>query len=499
MTNSLVLSATPRFYDEIRGIIEQLDARPLMVMIQVLIASVDLGSTNEFGIEVGLQDTALFDRSILSNPLTTSTTLPNGTTTQTVISSSIAPGFNFNDTTNPLGNSGGANSFPQSTAGQGLTNFAVGRQNGTLGYGGLVLSAQSENVSALLRALAENHKVEVLERPLITTLDNQPSNVQVGQRVPTITNVTASNGLSGQTNSITFVNVGVLLSVQPRISPDGMVVMAIDVTKSALEPEATGIPIFSTPTGQIIRSPIIDNTTAQTTVSAMDGQTIVLSGLISKSKTDTHRSVPWLGDIPVIGNLFRFDSTVSDRSELLIIMTPHIIRTAADAEALKRDEAARMSWCMCDVTKIYGEAGLHARTDAWGGGEVKVVFPDSTEPQVLPGQNPMPESVPAPQAAPGNLPPMPHPPTQPIVPTPSGAQIAPSPGDPVSATQPMGAPPAGVAPAYPPAGPPNAVEAAAYQQRPATEQLPPGAAAPPQPAVYQQPMGPAPYQPQFNQ
>ena len=220
-----------------------------------------------------------------------------------------------------------------------------------------MLSAQSQNVSVLLRALAENHQVEVLERPQITTLDNQPANVQVGQRVPTITSVT-TNALTGQANSVTFQNVGVILGVTPRISPDGLVVMQIDAEKSALEPEATGIPIFSSPTGQVIRSPIIDTTVAQTTVSAMDGQTIVLGGLITKTKNDSHRGVPWLGDLPLVGNFFRFDSASNDRTELLIIMTPHMIRTAADIEALKREEAAQMNWCLCDVTKIFGEAGL---------------------------------------------------------------------------------------------------------------------------------------------
>ena len=158
----------------------------------------------------------------------------------------------------------------------------MGRTNSTLGYSGLVLSAASENVSALLRALAENHRVDILQRPQIMTLDNQPAFIQVGQRVPRITAVT-NNALTGNTNSITLDNVGLILGVTPRISPDGLVVMQIDAEKSELESEATGIPIFTSPTGQVIRSPIIDATTAQTTVAAMSEQTVVLGGLITKS------------------------------------------------------------------------------------------------------------------------------------------------------------------------------------------------------------------------
>ncbi len=255
VSNSLILSATPRFFDEVKAIIDQLDARPPMVMIQVLIAQVDLGNTNEFGIELGLQDSVLFDRSTLSNIQTSSTTLPNGTTTSSVISADRDPGFNFNNA-NPLGNNSSGNLLPSIVGGQGLSNFAVGRQDGQLGYGGLVLSLASENISMLLRALAENHRVEVLQRPQVMTLDNQPAYIQVGQSVPTITNVSTTT--TGITNGVQPQNVGLILLVTPRISPDGLVVMQIDAQKSALEPEANGIPIYASTGGQVIRSPIID-------------------------------------------------------------------------------------------------------------------------------------------------------------------------------------------------------------------------------------------------
>jgi general secretion pathway protein D len=415
VSNSLVLSATPRFFDEIKGIIDQLDARPPMVMIQVLIASVDLGNTNEFGIELGLQDSVLFDRSTLSNLQTTSTTTINGTTTQTIASADLNPGFNFNNT-NPLGNSGGSNSQPGAVGGQSLSNFSVGRGNPTLGYGGLVLSLASENVSMLLRALAENHRVEVLQRPQIMTLDNQPAYIQVGQRVPTITSVSTTT--TGITNAVQSQNVGLIMAVTPRISPDGLVVMEIDAEKSALEPEANGIPIFSSTGGQVIRSPIIDTTVAQTTISAMSEQTVVLAGLISKTKNESHRKVPLLGDVPVLGHLFRFDSTSNSRTELLIIMTPHIVKNETVADAIKRVEAARMSWCLCDVTAVYGEAGLRKRTDQWSDAETKVIYPDMKyEPGTLPPDKGVTELVPTPAGTavptPSTAPPQPDPPGPP--------------------------------------------------------------------------------------
>src|SRR5690606_14540100 len=105
------------------------------------------------------------------------TTTPVGlptVTTQNVVGATNIPGFNFNNTL-PLGNSGSNKALQGSgqVGGQGISNFAVGRNNDTAGFGGLVLSASSENVSFLLRALQENSRLEVLSRPQILTLDNQ--------------------------------------------------------------------------------------------------------------------------------------------------------------------------------------------------------------------------------------------------------------------------------------------------------------------------------------
>jgi general secretion pathway protein D len=404
VSNSLILSATPRFFNEVKDIIERLDARPPMVMIQVLIAEVNLGNTDEFGIEMGLQDGLLFDRSILSNIQyqTTTVTNPNQTTqtTQTIVAADNRPGFNFNNIL-PLGNSGATNAVNNAPnlAGQGLSNFGVGRSNDRLGFGGLVLSASSESVNVLLRALSECHRVEVLQRPQVMTLDNQAAFIQVGQRVPRIQ--TAQFTQVAQINTTVMENVGLVLGVKPRISPDGLVVMEIDAEKSEMGTDAEGTPI-TVAEGQVIRSPRINITLAQTTVSATSGQTVVLGGLITKRKEELHRKVPWLGDIPVVGRLFRFDSVSSERKELLIIMTPHIVRSEADADAIKQAEAARMSWCLCDVMKVYGDAGLRGRTDDWSDAETQVVYPDMKRAPAPDANNGLPEAIPAPQGAPAD-------------------------------------------------------------------------------------------------
>lgn len=401
VSNSLIVSATPRYFEEIRKVVEELDRRPPMVMIQVLIGEVSLNDIDEFGIELGLQDSILFDRSVLGDLLTTSTTSSQPgqpqVTTQTIVSATNTPGFNFNN--QPLGNSGSTSALAHSdiVGTQGLSNFALGRANSTLGFGGLVLSASSDAVSVLLRALQECRRLEVLSRPQVMTLDNQPAFIQVGQRVPRIQATTITQ--TGTTNSVTLENVGLILGVTPRISPDGLVVMEIDAEKSAVGPEAEGVPISISTSGQVIRSPRIDTTTAQTTVSAMDGQTVILGGLLTKNTSTVTRKVPWLAEVPVLGHLFRYDAKTVSKTELLIVMTPHIVNNKEDNDLLKQTEASRMHWCMTDVINLHGDINARGRKDEWSDGETKTVYPD-----LQPGAETIPSPPPAPPLDQGVLP-----------------------------------------------------------------------------------------------
>jgi len=384
-TNSLIVSSTPRYEQELRRLVEELDERPPMVVIQVLIAEVSLNDTDEFGVELGLQDSLLFDRSLLSDTAFVETTVNQQgaggatitTQTQNIISTNLGPGYNFNN--QPLGNNGSTTSIARAgnVGAQALSSFALGRVNPDLNFGGLVLSGSSSNVNFLLRALQESRRLEVLSRPQITTIDGKTGRVQVGARVPTIQGVTQST--FGQTNTIQYQDVGIILQVQPRISVDGQVVMNVQAEKSELGPEAEGVPINISANGEIIRSPQIRTTQAQTTVSAASGQTIVLSGLLTKRTFDLHRRVPLLAEIPLIGDLFRYDAVQEARTELLIIMTPRVIRSELDAEMLKQVESSRMSWVLSDVIEMHGPAGLRTRGDAWD--DVPGCYPTEMAPE----------------------------------------------------------------------------------------------------------------------
>jgi hypothetical protein len=217
------------------------------------------------------------------------------------------------------------------------------------------------------------------------TIDNQPAFIQVGQKVPLITNVIVNQ--IGQTNTVQMDNVGLILGVTPRISPDGMVVMEIDAEKSEVAPEAEGIPVSISASGAVVRAPRINITTAQTTISTASGETIVLGGLITKRRLTINRRVPYLADVPVLGWMFRYDIFEAQRTELLIILTPHVVRNAADAERLRQIESARMHWCAADVHEIHGDPAFCRRGECpVCNKQMPVVYPDLDPSGISPGQ-----------------------------------------------------------------------------------------------------------------
>ena len=354
VTNSLIISASPRYFDQILRLAEELDAEPPQVMIQAMLVEVELNDTDEFGIELGFQDSVLFDRSITAaeDLLTTLTTVSDPatgiqTTTENIISQAASPGFLFNN--QPLGNNIAGN--PSKVGSQGLSNFALGRTNGDLGFGGLVLSASSDSVSVLVRALEARRDVRILSRPQVMALDNQAAIIQEGQTVPTVNGVTTT-GLT-TTPTVEQTDVGIILSVTPRISPEGQVVMVVEAQKSGLT--GNGVPIFvDGNTGAVIEAPIIDITLASTTVKVNDGQTVVLGGMIIEEDFTLERKVPWIGDIPIIGQAFRYDANDHRRSELLVFLTPRIVYNDADFELIKQVEAERLHFFEHEAEEVHG-------------------------------------------------------------------------------------------------------------------------------------------------
>jgi general secretion pathway protein D len=356
-TNSILVSAMPRYMPMIRQIVERLDRQQPMIAIDVLIAEVTLDDSFDLGTEFGLQDSLIFDRNSASGGTLNSPGFNQGTALST------------NVTTTP-------NRLTQNVAGQGTSGFALGRTNTSLGYGGLVLAAGSESVNMLFRALHDVNRVQILSRPQLMTIDNNIANIQVGSQVPRFAGTTVSTG--GTAQNVNDVAVGLLMQVQPRTNQDGLINMIVAITRSTLGPTASGVVVGTDVNGNPITSPIINTTQAQTRVTAYDGQTVVLSGLITKNRSTRSRRIPWLADIPIAGALFRFDSQVENRTELLVVMTPRVINFNNDEklEMIKQVESSRMSYCLADILNIHGDVGLSPGNGLWGPAASPIIYPD---------------------------------------------------------------------------------------------------------------------------
>jgi len=260
-SNSLLISASPRYFDEVIQLIDQLDQPQPQVLIQVLLAEVTLDDTTELGVEW----------SYLSHP----------------------------------GN-------PQVGTG---TDY--GLRGALQTFGGGYTAITGSTVDFLLRTLQNEGRLEVLSRPQILAADNQEATINIGQRVPLITNARVTE--RGDTiNQYTYENIGVILTVTPRISPDNYVKLDIAPTISELSSSSVTI----SPGASV---PIINQRSATTTVTVQSGQSVLIGGLISTIDDIRTKKVPILGDIPGLGLLFRSKVARKDRKELLIVLTPQIL------------------------------------------------------------------------------------------------------------------------------------------------------------------------------
>jgi type II secretory pathway component GspD/PulD (secretin) len=181
----------------------------------------------------------------------------------------------------------------------------------------LAAAVTGDDFSFILRALEDAGRLEVLSRPQILTADNKPAAINVGQRVPFITN-TRITEQNTTISTVEYQSVGINLSVTPRIGIDGSVKMDIGTTNSALTTSSINL----TPG---VNAPIINERRATTTVSVQSGQSILLGGLISTSDDKRVKKIPVLGDLPLLGYLFRSTHKVMDRKELLILLTPQVL------------------------------------------------------------------------------------------------------------------------------------------------------------------------------
>ncbi len=185
----------------------------------------------------------------------------------------------------------------------------------TLTYDQLALKT-AFSLTATLNALVEKGEAEILSNPSVLVLDGRQARIQIGQQVPVVNSTATAAGI---TSSVDYFPVGIVLNLRPRISDDGSeVTMQVETIVSAVASTApVGTGVFFAPT--------VDNRQVQTFVRVADSTPFIIGGLISSNNNRRRSGIPFLSEIPLLGNLFRSTTVTNDKREVIVVLTPHVV------------------------------------------------------------------------------------------------------------------------------------------------------------------------------
>ncbi len=299
-TNSLIITAPEPLYRNIRAIVDKLDVRRAQVVIESLIAEVSAEKAAEFGIQWQTLGGNINDP---------------GT--------NVIAGTNFEN--------GGRNIIGASqNIGSLATGLNIGIVQGKVNIPGI---GEVVNLAFLARALETKADANILSTPTIQTLDNEEARFLVGQNIPLITGSFANTGAGGTSSGVnpfqTFErrDIGLQLRVKPQISEGGVVKLAIYQELSSIQNTLTAA-----------QGGIITNKRSfESMVLVEDGNIVVLGGLIEDKTDNSKSSVPVLGSIPLIGQLFRYESRKRTKTNLLVFLRPYVVRDEGTSSALAMD------------------------------------------------------------------------------------------------------------------------------------------------------------------
>jgi len=315
-TNTLVIMAEREDYKILENIIKQLDVPRAMVYIEALIMEVNANKDFQLGVEWrGFKE--------------------------------------VNDTTGAFIGSGGAGTTTNpgaynildgivSTSGTTVTtSFPNGFSLGVVGTGITIGGITFPTIGAVIQAYKTDQDVSILSTPQIMTLDNEDAEINVGENVPYITQQQSSTtSTSVNYNTYEYKDVGVILDITPHINQGNFIRLKISLQSTKLTSAATS----TTPTTL--------KRTAKTTTVVKDNETIVIGGLVGDStEEDTYR-VPLLGDIPVLGWLFKTHSTTRQKTNMFVFLTPHIVRTKQDADKIYGEKREAMGEVVEGIIKL---------------------------------------------------------------------------------------------------------------------------------------------------
>jgi general secretion pathway protein D len=298
-TNSLIITANEAVYRNLRNVIDQLDVRRAQVYIEALVVEVTSNKASDFGVQwVGLSGDANSDYRV-----------------------------------------GGLQSF--ATGGNNIVNLALAARTGITGAnatalvpGGLSIGLFHQvngqlGLGAVARFLESDGNANILSTPNMITLDNELATIKVGQNVPIISGqyTTTSGAATSPFQTIDRRDVGLLLKVRPQISEGGTIKLAIYHENSSVDRTTLTSPSGITTNVRAIESNVL----------ADDGQIVVLGGLIEDNEGDGEERVHGLGDLPIIGNLFKYRTRSRTKTNLMVFLRPVVVRSKEVSSGLAMD------------------------------------------------------------------------------------------------------------------------------------------------------------------
>jgi general secretion pathway protein D len=291
-TNSLIIMADKEDYDVVEAVIKKLDIPRSMVYIESLIMEVNATKSLDLGVQW-----QLFDRTNVDNQ-------------------NVVYGGKFSSAAGVLN--------PANALGTGL---AVGVLSQPFTFGGITLS----NISAIVNAVKKDDDFRILSTPQILTTDNEEARITVGENRPFQTRATTD--ISGGTyESFEYRDVGKILKITPHVSEGRNVRLKLSLEVTSLDRLATAT------TGVTSTRPVTQKRTIDTTVLVQDNHTVVIGGLIDDNRSNNETKVPGLGDIPLLGWLFKTQTDANQRTNLYVFLTPRVVKSPEEADRLVSDK-----------------------------------------------------------------------------------------------------------------------------------------------------------------
>ncbi|MGD0961627.1 MAG: secretin N-terminal domain-containing protein, partial [Methylomonas sp.] len=293
--NAIVVVGNAHEYAMVSKVLKQLDVLPLQVLIEATIAEVQLTDQLQYGIEWFL----------------------------THEHQSVSGGN---------GNTGAAAT---------VSDFSTIAS--AVATGGFSYVFNSKNINAVLQAEALKNKINIISSPSLMVLNNGQANILVGDSVPIQTGsfTGTTTGTAGLASTNSYVDTGVNLAIKPRVNANGLVLM--DLMQSVNTPGSN--------TTSSINSPSISKRQLQTSVAIQSGETVVLGGMIQETDTNNTNGVPWLHEIPYLGSLFGGTDREKQKTELVVLLTPRVMKSRQDAQDVTEEFKRKLTGLYDDMAE----------------------------------------------------------------------------------------------------------------------------------------------------